>query len=89
MFSEKDLEQFSEKGISAGEIERQLQLFANGLPFLPVTKAATTDNGIVVVENTKAAVKAWDAHVENNISILKFVPASGAATRMFKDLYEF
>ena len=32
---------------------------------------------------------AWDAYLAKNKKIVKFVPASGAASRMFKNLYEF
>ncbi len=74
-------------GISLEQVEQQLKNFRKGFPFLPVTAPATVKEGIVQVskkqqEELIALYDKWTG------SRLKFVPASGAATRMFKSLYE-
>lgn len=90
MFTEKDLQQIDKQGISLETIEQQINHFVTGFPYLKVLKAATIGDGIVRVEEAEQAalVSAFDAHA-SSVSLLKFVPASGAATRMFKSLFAF
>jgi hypothetical protein len=90
MFSQEDLKQLSEKGIGQDAIERQLACFRDGFPFLQLDRAATVHDGIVKLGDAEAE------NLENGFEkalgsrkVYKFVPASGAATRMFKGLYEF
>lgn len=91
MFTVKDLELLSEKGISEKQIEEQLACFRKGFPFLEITASASIEKGILVItkEQQISYIEAWDAYLANNKKIVKFVPASGAASRMFKNLYEF
>ena len=62
-----------------------------GFPFLEITASASVERGIMVIPQEKQAtyMDAWDAYLAKNKKIVKFVPASGAASRMFKNLYEF
>ncbi len=90
MFSDKDLQQIEAKGITLDVVEKQLQFFRQGVPFTNLVEAATIGNGIL--KYSKKEQEQFVTLFENecaNRSILKFVPASGAATRMFKFLYEF
>jgi len=89
-FSKKDIKQIEDKGLTVQKVEQQIQLFENGLPFSNLVSAATIDNGILRLSNNEQEdyISSFD-NVKNEISILKFVPASGAATRMFKFLYTF
>lgn len=91
MFTAKDLELLSDKGISEKQIEEQLACFRKGFPFLEITASASVEKGILVItkEQQISYIEAWDAYLANNKKIVKFVPASGAASRMFKNLYEF
>lgn len=91
MLTAKDLELLSEKGISEKQIEEQLACFKKGFPFLEIAASASVEKGILVIskENQVTYVEAWDAYLAQNKKIVKFVPASGAASRMFKNLYEF
>ncbi len=91
MFSGRDLEQLASKGISEKQIEEQLAGFANGFPFLEIVASASVERGILALPKEKQAgyMEAWDTYLSQNKKILKFVPASGAASRMFKNLYEF
>lgn len=91
MLNAKDLEQLSEKGISQEKIEEQLSCFVKGFPFLEIEASASVEKGIKVIpaESQPAYMAAWDAYLTKNKRILKFVPASGAASRMFKNLFGF
>ena len=91
MLSAKDLELLAAKGISEKQIEEQLACFVKGFPFLEITASASVERGIMVIPQEKQApyMDAWDAYLAKNKKIVKFVPASGAASRMFKNLYEF
>ena len=91
MFSDKDLEQIKEKGIDLKTIEDQLSRFKTGYPFLSILSAASIDKGISVFSETEAEKYSedWKDFVNSGKTITKFVPASGAASRMFKDLYAF
>lgn len=76
--------------MSMSTVEEQMRYFSSGFPFLDIDRPATTGDGIVSLDKHRTAslVEAYDSKREA-LSIVKFVPASGAATRMFKDMYEF
>lgn len=91
-WSDEDLRQMEEKGISPKAVEAQLEKFQKGFPFLTILKAADLETGITALDEKSkiAALEAWDRELANpRKKALKFVPASGAASRMFKDLYKY
>ncbi|WP_290539544.1 DUF4301 family protein [Alistipes sp.] len=90
MFDEKDLQQIREHGLTPGQAETQLENFRRGFPFLNVVRAASPGDGVLVVgaAEADAAVDRYEKEVAG-LGVVKFVPASGAATRMFKELFEF
>ncbi len=90
MFTKEDLKQLSDKGISIQEIEKQLTYFKNGFPYLKIDRAATVGDGMYRLSEseTQGLESFFDARL-SHYKLSKFVPASGAATRMFKDLYEY
>ncbi len=77
------------RGVSPAQIEEQLENFRTGFPFLEIRSAAAIDNGILRVEDNSKFLTAWDEYLGAGADVLKFVPASGAASRMFKDLFSF
>ena len=87
MLSEHLKAQIDARGISAETFETQLKNFETGVPYLTIEAAATPAKGIKVLSEDEQAkyIAAADAFAGN---VCKFVPASGAATRMFKDLFE-
>lgn len=90
MFSEKDIRQIESKGMKISVIEKQLENFRAGFPGLKLDAPATIPGGIK--KFTDEEVKFFSSHYTEIVSgkrIVKFVPASGAATRMFKPLYAF
>ncbi len=89
-WSNQDLAQIAERDMSPKAVEKQLQCFVKGFDFLPVVAAATVGHGIMA---TTAEQNAYYAEVYRKSlatrKVVKFVPASGAATRMFKELFAF
>lgn len=89
-FTNEDLKQFQEKNIPQQQIEEQINNFKNGFPLFQLEKAATIGEGIqrIEVEERNEIIKNYDAEAQK-LRVCKFVPASGAASRMFKDLFAF
>jgi len=79
------------RGISLSQIKEQLKSFENGFPFLVIKSAAEPGKGIVQIteDELQDILIQWEAYLHSEAKIIKFVPASGAASRMFKDLFEF
>ena len=87
-WSKEDFLQIEAKGINEKQLELQLKQFVEGIPYENLIAPASIDNGIVKLE--KDQKKNWIEKFENSFAKkLKFVPASGAATRMFKNLFFF
>lgn len=85
-----DLEQIENLGMSVSRVERQLENFRTGFPFLHVRKVADVSDGIAVLSaSSREKYRRLYESASAGKRIVKFVPASGAATRMFKELYEF
>lgn len=91
MLSEQDLKQIASKGITEKQIEAQLDEFKTGFPFLRLKAAASVERGIMAPSAGERAAygEAWQAYKNEGHKVLKFVPASGAASRMFKDVFAF
>lgn len=91
MLNNNDLALIADKGITEETIKTQLDNFNNGFPYLKINSVATIGNGIVAIEDTAASqyIKKWNAFKDNGGTIEKFVPASGAASRMFKNMFAF
>ena len=90
MFTEKDLEQIKNHSLTPQQVEAQIENFRKGFPYLKVVRAAAAGDGVKVLdeEQINRAIERYDAE-SKDLKIVKFVPASGAATRMFKELFEF
>ena len=91
MFTKNDLEQIINRGSNLEEIEKQISHFRKGFPFLKVLRPATVGDGIIRLEDSKVtlAVKQFTQKVGEGLKPAKFVPASGAASRMFQSLFSF
>ena len=89
-FSDKDIKQIEAKGMTLNKVNAQLELFETGVPYVNLTEAANIDNGIFSFSEERKAhyINYYDKQ-RDAVTILKFVPASGAATRMFKFLFRF
>ena len=91
MYTSEDLKVFASRGISEEKINEQLGSFASGFPYLKLSASASINNGILAVDDAQVDkfLAEWDGYLADNHRIVKFVPASGAASRMFKNLFEF
>jgi hypothetical protein len=91
MLTEKNLEQISKQGITEEDIEKQLRNFEQGFPPLELVDAATPANGIKILSDDEEErhVSIFENALSSGLNATKFVPASGAASRMFKDLFNY
>ncbi|WP_343488128.1 DUF4301 family protein [Allomuricauda sp. d1] len=87
-FTDKDLAQLQQKGISKEKVAQQIETFKEGIPFVDLEKAAVVGEGITRVEDEDELVSFFENNVDG-LTLLKFVPASGAASRMFKAMFNF
>lgn len=90
-FNAQDLEQLQARGISVEKAETQLECFRKGFPELDIVAPASTKKGILAPKRAEqeAYIEAWQQYLKEGHKILKFVPASGAASRMFKNLFQY
>jgi len=83
---ENDLKQLAQKGLSIEDIEFQLSLFRNGIPPVRLHRPASPGDGVIVLlQNEVVNMANFYRENASSLHIQKFVPASGAATRMFSE----
>ena len=88
--SEEQKQYIKSRGLSLADLENQINLFKQGTRYLNLNRPADINDGIIQFDDKE--VDTFDKHYLQLIQskkVAKFVPASGAATRMFKDLYSF
>ena len=90
-FTQQDIEQLNARGISVQKAEEQLNYFQTGFPVLDIVEPAALHKGVISpsVAERKEFIAAWQEYLKEGHKVLKFVPASGAASRMFKNLFEY
>jgi hypothetical protein len=90
MFTENDIAQIKNKGITLKQVTAQVNRIKNGMSYSDLVSAATIGKGIASFNDkqTQDYITLYEAK-QNAINIVKFVPASGAASRMFKFLFQF
>ena len=90
MFSDKDIKQIKSKGITIDEVNAQVTRLKDGMSFSNLVAAATIGKDIECYDENKTQefIDLYETK-QSKLSIVKFVPASGAATRMFKFLFQF
>ena len=88
--NQNDLDQLQKKGISKEKVEQQIETFKAGIPFVDLVKAAVVSDGILrFSESEQEEYVQYFEQSRGNLDLLKFVPASGAASRMFKATFNF
>ncbi len=87
MFNQKDIQQIEERGAGVRQVKQQVEYFKSGFPWMKIVGPATPERGILVLDKNAVgdAVAYYNKAVIHGKS--KFVPASGAASRMFKDMF--
>ncbi len=89
-FSGQDYQQILETAIPLSAIEKQLNIFKNGEVKINLNRPAIINDGILKL--TKEEFQKYSNYFDEKkgkLKLKKFVPASGAASRMFKFLNEF
>jgi hypothetical protein len=91
MLKPEDLLQLKAKNLTENRLEEQLNYFMKGFPYLKIKASASVAKGILRLteEEQDEYVESWNEYLKGERRITKFVPASGAASRMFKDLFAF
>jgi len=91
MFTQEDLQQLTRQGITVEKAEQQLNCFRTGFPDLDIVAPASPKKGILVVrgQEVERYIALWEAYLKEGHEVEKFVPASGAASRMFKSLFQY
>jgi hypothetical protein len=89
-FSDKDIQQIQSKGITIEQVNAQISRLKNGMSYSNLMAAGTIGKGIESYDkhDINGFIKLYEVK-QGSLSIVKFVPASGAATRMFKFLFQF
>ena len=89
-FTPEDIQFIQARGSNPDEVQRQFSFFENGFKFVCLDRPATIDDGIVRLEEEQMEDLVADyEHLIEGKTVTKFVPASGAASRMFKELYSY
>ena len=89
MLSERELSELIKRGIRVEDVYQQVEFFRNGFPWMALEKSALVGDGILNLSESE--VVQWANQfdlLKAKLKIVKMVPASGAATRMFKSLFE-
>lgn len=90
ILNENDLEQIQNKNIIKEKVISQIEIFKKGFPFTILDRPCLFGDGIIQIEKEIYEKLLGLFHeAESKGRITKFVPASGAATRMFKVLQSF
>lgn len=90
MLTKKDIKQIEDHGLSVNKVYKQLETFSRGIPFVDVVTTASIGNGIQQFSlDERQSLEAFYESKKDKLDVVKFVPASGAATRMFHFLHEF
>jgi hypothetical protein len=88
-WSDKDVKFLKERGVSVEQTEGQINILKNGFPYMQLKRAAVVGTGIRTLSQTEIEKYSEIFDKQSELTRIKFVPASGAATRMFKALFEF
>jgi hypothetical protein len=89
-FSEEDKLLLSKKGIAPEKAIQQIETFREGIPYVALSKPAVAGDGIIQLsQEQQQHLREHYREKKPDLKVLKFIPASGAASRMFKDLFGF
>ncbi|MDX9882726.1 MAG: DUF4301 family protein [Prolixibacteraceae bacterium] len=89
MLTAGDKLQIEQRGIDLQTVEQQIKNFRDGFPYLKIHSAATVGNGLIKLQEKEIGkyIQLFDEHIARGLVPMKFTPASGAASRMFKALF--
>lgn len=88
-FSDDDLQQIVQHGLQEQQIQQQLIRFKQGYPKAYITEAVTAGGSILQLSDNNSELSLINRYNAFKGSRVKFVPASGAATRLFQQLHQY
>ncbi len=91
MLTPHDLDVLARRGVTEAQFLEQIERFKSGFPYLRIADSARIGAGIVSLtpDAEAKAIDRWNRYLADGGRVAKFVPASGAASRMFKSLFAF
>lgn len=90
MLTDQDIKDLAARGISESKLNNQVSTLIRGIPYANLKSAATAGQGLLVLDTAEQeSFVTYFEEKRSSLDLLKFTPASGAATRMFKFLFEF
>lgn len=89
--TEEDRATLRHRGITEEQLNEQLRRFKTGFPYLRIVEAARLGQGIIGLDKLMKynSVLRWRRYLDEEGDVIKFTPASGAASRMFKSVHSF
>ncbi len=89
MFKPEDISQIKARGSVLYAVEQQIKNFENGFPFLKLVDTVGIDHGLIRMSDSEIQnhILFFDQKVSEGLDLLSFIPASGAASRMFQSLF--
>lgn len=89
-FTTRDDQQLKSLGITRDKVLSQIRNFERGFPYINLKAPAVPGKGLLPIPSEEAdlLIHTYDS-ASFKLKLVKFVPASGAASRMFKHLFEF
>lgn len=89
-FTDDDMRRIEAEGLDREKVLAQLEYFKKGAPFAKLIRPCTIGDGITVIPENEIEelISAYNESAKKG-RVLKFVPASGAASRMFRDWYRY
>ena len=89
-YSPSDVAHIKSLGISLEQVNSQIERYKSSLGFVSLNASATIGNGIVKLSDSDLnSLIHYYEEQKASLAIVKFTPASGAASRMFKMLHQF
>lgn len=90
MYTKEDLKEFKKRGVKSEDIDRQVENFRKGFNHVNLTAPAGIGNGIksIPAGEEEYLINLYEQGIRDT-EVVKMVPASGSATRMFKSLFTF
>ncbi|MCX5850386.1 MAG: DUF4301 family protein [Deltaproteobacteria bacterium] len=87
-FSKNDLRQINKLGLTPRNVEKQLAAYRHGSNYLKLNRPCAINDGILSIKKSAMdeLIKLYDREA-GKLRLLKFVPASGAASRMFAEWF--
>jgi hypothetical protein len=85
-----DLKRIHHEGLTEEDIVKQLEVFKRGIPPVKLHRPCTIGDGIVVISDSERdALLRLHQKIAQQGTMIKFVPASGAASRMFRTWFQY